>query len=476
MQFEMGFSTRRQPQRSDTTEDGRTMHVLVAADFSGRAARGARDTLAGRHTYHVDSDTREAVLAGFECRLQIPMAWAPGGTLELGFESLEDFHPDSFLARVPVLAEIVSCRRALDAPATASAVLRLQQLLGAAPPAETLRAPTALITPESTEDTLARLMGGPPATAATPAPAAPQVDSLIRHIVSTSSSVAASEPTGKSALVAAAELALAERLREILHHPTFKALEAAWRGLDFLVRRCPDEERVHIHACDATSDEIAADPAGLARLLRSQPVDLLVIDATFGQSPADLTELGTIADTCATAGATLATGASSVLVGCDNFAAHPDPDDWTFGPSADVRAAWAAYRALPQARSAVLATPRYLSRQAYGKAGDAIETLPFEELPSPARHEMFSWTNPAFVVALALAGQFAASEDGGHPDGAIELGDFPVARHLAHGGTAIMPCAEAWLSDRAVGRLLGAGLTALQAVHHSDTIRLHLAE
>ena len=56
MEFEVGFGTRRQAQRSPAGEGDGAMSILVAADFSGRTGRGARETLAGRHTFRVDSD------------------------------------------------------------------------------------------------------------------------------------------------------------------------------------------------------------------------------------------------------------------------------------------------------------------------------------------------------------------------------------------------------------------------------------
>jgi hypothetical protein len=43
--------------------------------------------------------------------------------------------------------------------------------------------------------------------------------------------------------------ALDERMRSVLHHPSFQTVEAAWRGLDFLIRNESGEDagtRMHI--------------------------------------------------------------------------------------------------------------------------------------------------------------------------------------------------------------------------------------
>ena len=101
---------------------------------------------------------------------------------------------------------------------------------------------------------------------------------------------------------------------------------------------------------------------------------------TFDPTWDDIELLGRLAKIVRQGGSAFLAGASPRLVGCDSFAAHPDPDDWQQPTDANVRAAWDALRQLPEAASVGLALPRLLLRRPYGKRSDPTEQLDFEEL------------------------------------------------------------------------------------------------
>ena len=51
-------------------------------------------------------------------------------------------------------------------------------------------------------------------------------------------------------------------MRDILHHPDFRALEAAWRSLHFLIRRLETDEQLTVSVLDVTKAELTADLVG----------------------------------------------------------------------------------------------------------------------------------------------------------------------------------------------------------------------
>src|SRR5207249_1423022 len=71
------------------------------------------------------------------------------------------------------------------------------------------------------------------------------------------------------------------QMRAILHHPAFQALEAAWRGLYFFVRRLDTDANLKLHFLDVSKAELAADlgaaedlsTTGLYKLLVEQTVN-----------------------------------------------------------------------------------------------------------------------------------------------------------------------------------------------------------
>jgi type VI secretion system ImpC/EvpB family protein len=269
-------------------------------------------------------------------------------------------------------------------------------------------------------------------------------------------------------LISAAERELSARLRSLLHDPDWQALEATWRGLDFLIRRCPDEERVHYHVLDASLEELAADPAGLQRLLRDESWNVIIGLFTFGETAADLETLNGLGELARSFGAALLAGAHPQLVGCDSFDRHPDPDDWKAALPPDVTDAWQNLRAAAAAAHIGLALPRFLLRQPYGKAGDAIERFAFEEMIDECQHEHFLWGNSALLGAQLLIEGHAAGER----VAAGNLAGLGAGRFIQHGGTALKPCAENWLVDRAAEGITRKGLIAVQSFKGRDAAQI----
>jgi len=326
---------------------------------------------------------------------------------------------------------------------------------------------------------MARLLGGtPPAAKQSPAPSSP-AEQFIRQVVAPHISPAPA--AWQSGALAAAEMELTNRLNAILHHPDFQALEAAGRGVDMLVRRVESSEEIGLFVLDVSLAELQEDLAAqeepeqsaLFRLLRDRKPRLLISNFTFGQSTDDLSALGKLAEIGVRLSAPFVATAAPQLVGCDSFARHPDPDDWKMKLPADISGIWEALRKSPQAGRVGLAAPRFLLRQPYGKVGDPIETFSFEELPGDAAHESFLWGPPAVLCACAAIDAIQAGDTTLAEFSGGEIGELPVHKFTEDGEIAVKPYAEAWLTDRAVARLLDRGIMPVVPVKNQTTIRLN---
>ncbi|HAV64591.1 MAG TPA: hypothetical protein DCY13_19760, partial [Verrucomicrobiales bacterium] len=302
LHFEFTHGPARPSQRR---EPEAAMRLLFIADFSGRANRGIREPLANRKPRRVDADTFDAVMNGFEAAIRLPLVGAPAAVASISIGSIDDFHPDSLLKKIPSLAELLTIRKDLESSKAASAAEKLQSLLKLAPPkpAETKQASDSDTQDsgageESTGETLARLLGKAPTENPHPAARAAEgmdAQAIIKRILSEPGKAAPPPPAGLTGLINAAKMELSDRLRSLLSHPDFQSVEAAWRGLDLLIRRCPDEERIAYHALDATLEELAADLDGLHRLLRDHAWGALIGGFQFGRSTADLSALAGLA-------------------------------------------------------------------------------------------------------------------------------------------------------------------------------------
>ena len=478
--FEMKVRPCQQPQATERDPQGR-FNVVVLGDFTGRASRGVVEPLNTRKLLHVDVDNFGRLFAQLGAKLKLTGATLPDSAIELVFASLDDFHPDKLLAKVPSLTKLVEARRLVLNPTTAEqGKAAVEAYLGAAitAPAAQTAAP-ASPKREADDDTLARLLGGtPPPTVKFPAPSS-QLEQFIRQVVAPH--VSSAPGAWQSGAIAAAAMELTRRLNLILHHPDFQALEAAWRGVDLLVRRIESSEEIGLLILDVSLAELQADlatqeraePSALFRLLRDRKPKLLVGNYTFGQNAVDLRTLGKLADIARRLSAPFIATAAPQLVGCDSFALHPDPDDWKTQLPADVAEVWEALRQFPHARHVGLAAPRFLLRQPYGKDGDPIETLPFEELPGEPAHESFLWGHSAVLFACAAIDAFQSGDTELAEFTGGEFGDMPVHKFIGDGEKTVQPGAETWLTDRAVDRMLARGVMPMVSMKNRNSARLY---
>ena len=463
--FDISFKKTAPPTPAD--EDA-PLRIAILGHFSGRAdAAGSRPLL-------VDCDNFDSVCAQFAASLHLPACAAGTAEIDLAFKHLDDFHPDQLLNSVPALVTLADLRARLLYPAsTEAAVAELRGIFKTGMPASasiTAGAPQQ----ESASDMVARLLGRPVTGPSAPAGPKSIVDQLIKQAVAPSTAPPPSPD--QASLLATLDSEISARLRRILHRSDFQALESTWRGLDFLVREAG--ENVKLHAIDISREELDRqissldNPAATAVGRQLEPlVPAVILGAfTFGtRDPGTLLRIARLAEACSTA---FIGGAKPELLGCNSFGSQPNPLDWATTTGADLNA-FAELRRAPESIRIGLALPRFLIRQPYGKSGDPIQTLPFEELTPGDSHECYLWANPAFLCGHLLLRSFASDgwdiELGGAGG---EIGGLPVHSFRAGVEKETTPCAEAWLSEKAAEAILSRGLMPVLSVRGRDSVLL----
>ncbi len=469
--------------------------ILVLGDLSGRAGRippGSNADLASRRPVRVDRDTLDEVIAKLAPELQLSLAGAGSAPVAIRFTGLDDFHADSLYQRLGPFEHVRSLRRRLQNPATFDAAAAEVRGWSAAPPAaEAKSAPApagAAPPPGGSGVTLDDLLAATPAQPRRPAGDAADWNALIQQIVAPHiRAVPAADPK-QAELVARVDAAAGDLLRAVLHAPAFQALEALWRGVDFLTRRLETDRTLSVHLLDVTradltADLTAADDLGRTGLYKQlvertvgtpggEPWAVVLVCETFGPTQDDAELLGRLARIARAGDCAVVAAASPRLVGCDSFAAHPDPDDWRPPADPDAAAAWAALHQLPEAAHVGLALPRVLLRLPYGARSSPAEQVPFEELAASPDHESYLWANPAFAVGLLLGEAFTRSGWKLRPGEVSEIDGLPLATYREDGETQVKPCAEAVLTERAARILIDAGLMTLLSVRDRDVVRL----
>jgi type VI secretion system protein ImpC len=464
------------------------LRLILLGDWSGRASRrmaSPASRLAGRRPVRVDRDNLDAVIQKFGVELLLPVANQGDARVPIRFAELDDFHPDRLFQRLEVFQAFRELRAKLSDPSTfAKAADEMRSRTAGAevsPAAEPAQVPP--------DNLLEHILGGP-VNLPPPSPSVPRGgdwQAVIQKIVEPY--LAPRIDTARQAeLVALVDDATSGYLRAILHHPDFQALEAAWRGVHFLVRRLDTDAGLHLYLFDVTKEELATDltsaddlrSTGLYKLLVEQtvgtpgalPWGIVIGHYTFNQSHSDVEMLGRVAKIAQQAGAPFLAAAADRVLGCASLAATPDPADWLEPVDPQEAAGWEALRRLPEAAYLGLALPRFLLRLPYGKETSAIEQFDFEEMPEGSRHEDYLWGHPAIACGYLMAVAFNQFGWGFRPGRLQEMDGLPMHVYQEARESQLKPCAEVVLTERALEAILGKGLMPLASVQGRDAVRV----
>ena len=262
-----------------TPEPDSPFQVLIMGDFSGRASRGVLEPVLGRRPVAVDRDEIEDLPARLGTELRIPLAGDDGAELRLSFANLDDFHADRLYETCDLFPALRAMRRRLENPETLKKVT--DDILGGVI-AETrpeAKASSSIIT-GSILDQIADESDEP-----APKKGSKPRDPLLAYVhdLVAPHLVPGQDPKQKE-LLAQLDEETGRQMRLILHNPLFQSLEAAWRGLDYVVRNVETDTQLKIYILDVSKAELLADVAG-ANDLRSTGLFKILVSATPNKEP-----------------------------------------------------------------------------------------------------------------------------------------------------------------------------------------------
>ncbi|MBM4358375.1 MAG: type VI secretion system contractile sheath large subunit [Deltaproteobacteria bacterium] len=223
-------------------------------------------------------------------------------------------------------------------------------------------------------------------------------------------------------LIASMTERMATQLDRILHHPSFQGLEAAWRGLRFVVDRVDFRENIRVEFINVSKRDLLEDfqdapevaKSGMYKVCYSaeygvfggRPFGLIVANYEFSALAQDIYLLDKCAAVATMAHAPFVAAASPRFFGLNNFLELPQLSDISSlfeGPSYTK---WRAFRDLDDARYVALCLPRFLLRLPYGPKTVRVPAFEYEE-DVVGQHEHYLWGNAAFAFATRVAESFA---------------------------------------------------------------------
>ena len=471
--------------------DKTPFRIAILADFSGRGNRGLGEvslSLASHRLIPVDVDNIEELPAKLGTEIHVPIGNEDGPRVAIRFCELDDFHPDRIFERLEIFQKLKASRNRLQDPTTfAEAASEVRSWVAGEPDtdnskaAEVQNGTTEL--KESDSDTIERLLGKRPKGSARQFVA---LDKLIHEAVKPY--IVPTPHPQQAELVTQVDLAISGQMRALLHNPDFKELEAAWRSLRFLVNQVQTDENLKLYIVDISKAELEADlssanqlqSSGIYQLLVEQsigiqgaePWSILVGCYTFEKTKEEVDLLRWLAQLAQAARAPFLASAGSQFAGCESIALTPDPDNWKWQTDSVAEQRWQELRNSPEASSIGLVLPRLLLRLPYGKDTEPVDKFDFEELSDCTDHEKYLWGNPAIVCACLLAEAFHNSGWSLTNELQQELMGLPIHVYKSNGETHVTPCAETFLTERAMQILIEKGLMPLLSIKGRDAVRI----
>ena len=291
------------------------------------------------------------------------------------------------------------------------------------------------------------------------------------------------------AMLAELDRALSAHVNAILHHAEFQSVEAAWRGLHFLVRQTDTDATLKIRVLDIGKRELvrslrkfrgtAWDQSPLFRKIYEeeygqfggQPFGILVGDYRFDHHPEDVQLLADIAKIAAAAHVPFLTGAAPSVMQMESWRELANPRDLTRIFQTPEYVAWRAMRADEDTRYLGLCMPQILARLPYGDDGMPLDDWAFEETADGPDATNYLWMNAAYAFASNITRAFSqygwctrirGIDTGGRVDGLV------AHRFSSADGDMDRRCiTEVSLSERREAELAQAGLIPL--LHRKNT-------
>jgi type VI secretion system protein ImpC len=316
------------------------------------------------------------------------------------------------------------------------------------------------------------------------------VRALARAALSSQAPLSADAVESIEAIIAEIDRKLSEQINLILHHPELQRLEAAWRGLHYLVTNTETDSLLKIRVMNMTKSElhrtlkrfkgVAWDQSPIFKKLYEEeygqlggePYGCLVADYYFDHSSPDVETLSELSKTAAACHCPVITSPAPSLFQMESWHELANPRDIVNVFGTPEYAAWRSLRDAEESRYLGMALPRFLARRPYGQHGEPVPEFDFEEDSAGADASRYTWANAAYAMAANITRSYKAFgwcsrirgiESGGAVSG-LPTHSFPTD----DGGIDLTCPTEITITDRREAELAKAGFMALVHKKNSD--------
>lgn len=469
-------------------------HVLLLGDWSGKESRSLDSGLSELKPIVIDRDNFEEVLSKLKIRIVLNFQNDSENDLSLNFNEFDDFHPDRIFKRLSLFSELHEVRRRLvnsDTFEIAAQEVRswIVEDLNVEEIASKPSAALTQISPSSSDNLLDEILG----QSSEPAVASQkqtihnsELDTFIRKIVKPH--LIQTDSKEQSKLLMIVDEVISDLMRKILHHPTFQALESAWRGLFFLIKRIETCNDLKFFLVDVTKSELQSNLKSVSDLtnsklhklvaqndhhfLHNSPWSVMCGNYNFSLSVDDVATLIRVAKIANDTNTPFISSIAPEMFGFKSFGLVNELDTWKVSEGSTEEKLWTMLRASPEAVSLGLTLPRFMSRLPYGEKTDLTEAFYFEEFTEKANHKEYLWTNSSFLIALLLAQTFNKFGWNFSRNLFQDVEGMIIHSYIDEGENNLKSSTEINMTQTNCENLIEQGLMPLVSFRNSDKVRL----
>lgn len=480
LEFDLGDQGQSAERQPDTP-----FHILLLGDFSGRANRGIRRP--DKSTFRkieVDRDNFEEVMERLKVCLDRVMVVEGESSVSLEFQELEHFEPDYLFDELSIFSNLRDLRNRLLSSSTfrdaADEVMSWTEYSAKPAPKPPEKAENSVgpDQPVDLDNFLDSIQDQPNGGVSMGSSSQTEWQQLMADIVSPY--ISPSKDPRQDELVKCVDNAIQATMIALLHHPSFRQLEANWRALNLITRNVDTDSTLKIFMVDVSKQEISDDlnssddltSTQLYRLIVEQtqassegiPWSVIAGSYYFDDSEEDVSILGRLAKIAAAAKTSFLSSVSEGRLGRNEDCPELETVNRIDSDS------WAVLRALPEAKHLSMVWPRFLLRLPYGSKTSPVDRFEFEEIPNHENRSGLIWGNPVFLLATQLGQAFSQSGWNASTSVRMEYGNLPVWIYQQDGETAAHPCGEYLLTDKNLEALHANGISPLISLRDRDRI------
>lgn len=463
-------------------------HILLLGDWSGRENRarlGESESIS--QPLEIDRDNFDEVLRKFDVRLDLDLDEDGQTILSLRFTELDDFHPDKIFEQISIFSDLRDLRRRLSKSETfEKAANEVRSWFDTGDDENLSQNQTIPQEPVKTYSSSADLLDNilsqpdqPTSSALTQIAEPTELSLLIGKVVKPF--LINTDEKEQSRLIAAVDEATSDLMRKILHHPHFKKLESAWRGLYFLIRAVETDSQLKIFLLDITKSELSlnlksADNSqnfSIYKILENDENWAVVCgNYSFQINVDDIASLIRLAKISNTVNAPFISYLKPETIDNIGFTGILDFSDLIFSKDSPEAKLWNTIRTISEADSIGLLIQRLLIRLPYGADTEPTEKFSFEEFAASAKHNDYLWTNPCFACALLLAHSYSLNRWKMGQSFYLDIEGLPTLIFDEAGASKIMSNSESVMTESLCEDILQSGLMPIISYRDSDKIRL----